>query len=375
MPRTWHDSNPCAQRSCHPIVREVCHNYESVYLEQLAPSWREFHRKQMTHTKVLVVDDDANVGRFLSRTLKRQGFTVETAASVAEAWPMIESESFDLLIVDKTMPEESGMELLARLRDAEIDLPSVMITGNATVETIDEALGMGAEDYISKPFASADHLVARLRSVLDRRTSELLFEVLMGDLTKSILSGTGQSIEFTQLSQSLLDLKLELGRRPACCVVDDDADRREERRSAIYASGIIAVGTAPLTMADQFEEGGEPMVAVVSLETEDGLQLIGTMRRTYPNLTILACASRATVSTALAAIEAGAADFVLIQDEGISAATQRIGRLVRQSRRHHLYLEIVGMLYRAAREVHPDLAEDLIFATSEADKKYILAHP
>lgn len=319
------------------------------------------------------MDDDANVGRFLSRALQRQGFTVKTAESVAEAWPMIESESFDLLLIDKTMPHESGLVLLKRLQDSDLDIPAVMITGDATVETIDEALLLGAEDYISKPFASAAHLVARLRSILDRRTSELLFDVILSDLSKAVLSGTGQSMEFTRLSQSLLSLRLKLGKRPACAVIDDDAERRELRRAAIYDSGVIAIGIAPSDLSGAFQGENEPMVAAVSLESEGALVRIADLHKNYPNTTILACASRADVQTALAAIEAGAADFVLLQDEGISAATQRIDRLVRQARRHHLYLEIVGMLYRAACEVRPDLAEDLIFATSEADKRYILA--
>ncbi len=327
----------------------------------------------MTHTRVLVVDDDADVGRFLTHALKRQGFTVKTAGSVAEAWPMIVAESFDLLLVDKTMPDESGLVLLKRLQDSEYSIPSVMITGDATVETIDEALHLGAEDYIIKPFISASHLVARLRSVLDRRTSELLFDVLLGDLSKAVLSGTGQSMEFTRLSQSLLDLKLKLGKRPACAVVDDDVARREERRDAIYDGGVIAIGVSPSDVPEMFAREKEPMVAVVPLDSIDGLKRIADLHKAYPSLTILACANQAAVATALAAMEAGAADFVLLHEEGISAAVQRIDRLVRQSRRHHLYLELVGMLYRAACEVHPDLAADLIFATSEADKQYILA--
>lgn len=344
-----------------------------MYLEQLAPSWREFHRQQMAHTRVLVVDDDDQVRHYLSRALKRQGFTVKTAASVAEAWPIIQSEPLDLLLIDKSMPNESGLGLLRRLQQAELEIPAVMITGDATVETINEALLLGAEDYISKPFASAAHLVARLRSVLDRRTSELLFDVMLGDLSKAVLSGTGQSLEFTRLSQSLLNLRLKLGKRPACAVIDDDDVRRESRRAAIYEGGVIAIGVAPNEIREHFATENAPMVATVSLETRSALDLIRELHTTYPNVTILACAGLADVQTALSAIEAGAADFVLLQEEGISAAIHRIDRLVRQARRHHVYLEIVGMLYRAACEVRPDLAEDLIFATSEADKRYILA--
>ncbi len=336
----------------------------------LAPNWRKFYLRQMAQARVLIVDDDPNVGRFLCRALSRQGFSAKAVLSVAEAWPLIESETFDLLLVDKTMPKESGLVLLKRLKDSEHKIPTVIVTGDATSETIDEALSLGAVDYISKPFVSIEHLIRRLRGILDRRTSELLFDVMLGDLSKLVLSGTGQSNGFKHLSKSLLDLKVKLGKRPACAVIDDDQDRRDGRRDAIYEAGVIAISVSPTHIQEQFQPE-QPMVAAVSLESGSSLTTIAEIHKNYPHTLVLAAANQAYVGKALAAIEAGAMDFVLMDNEG-AAATQRIERLVIQARRHHLYLEIVGMLYQAAREVHPDLAEDLIFTTNEADKKAIL---
>lgn len=345
-----------------------------MYLEQFAPCWRDFHQQQLAKTRILVVDDDASVGRFLSRTLKRQGFSVDTALSVAEGWALIESKdgAYDLVLLDKTMPNEDGLVLLARLESSIYKIPTVLITGDPSVETVDEALRLGAEDYIRKPFISTEHLIGRIRSVLDRRITELLFDVMLSDLSKAVLSGTGKSDEFTRLSQSLLELRTRLGKRPACAVVDDRLERRKERRAAIYEAGVIAVEVSPLEIDAVFGAPDGPLVAAVSLECDGALAIIEGLHNKYPKLLMMAFANVSDVETALRAVELGASDFTMLYDEGMVACTQRIERLVRQTRRHHLYLEIVALLYRAACEVRPDLTEDLIFAPCEADRKYIL---
>jgi DNA-binding NtrC family response regulator len=327
----------------------------------------------MDRTRVLVVDDEPNVGRFLTRALNRLGFTVTVAHSVDKAWPLIESQPFDLLLVDKTMPEKSGLVLLQQLKDSEHEIPAVLITGDASVETIDEALALGAEDYIAKPFVSTNHLVQRLQSVLDRRVTGLLFDVMLSDLSKALHSGTGKSEKFTKLSQTLLELKVELGKRPACAVVDDDPKRCEERRAAIYEGGVIAVGVSTDDVDKVFNDAKGPMVAAVSLESKDSLKLVEELHQAHPNLLILAFANETDVKAALHAVEAGASDFTLLMEEGMAACSQRIERLVGQARRHFLYLEIASLLYKAARESRPDLADDIIFVTSEADRDYILA--
>ncbi len=356
-----------------PARRHLCHTYPVLYLERFAPSWREFHQLQMSKTRVLVVDDDENVGRFLRRTFKRQGFSVDSVLSVAEGWALIQNAPYDLVLIDKTMPHENGLVLLKRLQESEFNIPAVLITGDPSAETVDEALRLGAEDYIRKPFVSTQHLVSRIGSVLDRRITGLLFDVMLGDLSKAVLSGTGRSDQFTRLSQSLLELKTNIGKRAPCVVIDDDEMRRETRRAAIYEAGVIAIGADPANLDTLFLAEGGPLVAAVSLESEGALEIIGQLHSANPNVPIMAFASVSDVDTALQAVEAGASDFTMLYEEGMVACTQRIERLVRQTRRHHLYLDIVGLLYSAACEVHPDLPEELIFATSPADRQYIMA--
>ena len=98
----------------------------------------------------------------------------EASRLASEAWALIESTPYHLVLIDKTMPDEDGLVLLARLQESQYDIPAVLITGDPSAASVDQALRLGAEDYIRKPFVSKEHLVQRIRSVLDRRITELL---------------------------------------------------------------------------------------------------------------------------------------------------------------------------------------------------------
>lgn len=329
-----------------------------MYLDQFAPSWREFHKQQMSRIRVLVADDDVSVGHFLRRALVAEGFTVVAAPTVKEAWEQITSSTFDLVVVDKTMPDESGLALLAKLRDSRLSIPSILITESPSTESIAEALALGAEDCISKPFVSIDHLVGRLRAVLDKPITGLLFNVILGDLSKAVHSGTGTSKEFLELSQSIIRCKCEIGKRPSFEIIDDDSSRATERRQGLCDHSVLGVTNPQVTHS--------PMVVAVSLESSNSVKKISELRAENPDQEIFAFAKQSDLDQGLAAIREGAADFALLPAEGMISCALRIDRLAHRARRHHLYCDIVGLLYRAACEVRPDLAEDLIFAKAQS---------
>jgi DNA-binding NtrC family response regulator len=317
----------------------------------------------MDQARILVVDDEPNVGRFLIHVLKKSGYTVSVAHSVAEAWPRIESEEFDLLLVDKTMPGQSGSDLLAKLQGSAIEIPTVLLIGDVSVASVNEALALGAADYLSKPIVNTEHFVRRLQSVLDRRLTTLFFDVLLSDLSKALLAGTGKSETFTKLSRSLLSLRAEIGRRPACGVVDDNARLMEARVESIHSQNLISIGVPIEDLDTVFAGPAAPLVAAVSLESKNALSLIEHLHSVYPDLLTLAVAETTNARTALRAVEKGALDYAIIAAEGMRVCGMRIHRLVGQARRHALYVEIAALLYRAAKETRRDLPEDIIFAS------------
>src|SRR6187549_3899929 len=117
---------------------------------------------------VLVIDDEEIMREILETLLTREGYDVRLASSGAEGVELAKSSNFDVAIVDVMMPGMNGLETLAELKKVDDDLPAVMITAFASVETAIAAMKSGAFDYITKPFKNDEVLVV-LRNASERR--------------------------------------------------------------------------------------------------------------------------------------------------------------------------------------------------------------
>jgi len=102
--------------------------------------------------KVLVADDDESMRLACAQTLEQSGFAVASAANGDEALERVSRESFDAALLDLMMPGMPGMEALKKLKQACPDLPVIIITGYATIESAVEAMQRGAYNYLAKPF-------------------------------------------------------------------------------------------------------------------------------------------------------------------------------------------------------------------------------
>ncbi len=100
---------------------------------------------------LLLIDDDDDLRSSIARRLKRQGYSVHDAARPTEGLAMAGKQRFDVALIDLSMPEMDGIELLGHLKEIEPSCQVVMLTGQATVETAVEAMKRGAFDYVTKP--------------------------------------------------------------------------------------------------------------------------------------------------------------------------------------------------------------------------------
>jgi two-component system KDP operon response regulator KdpE len=122
----------------------------------------------MTQQTILVVDDEPPMRKLLSSNLKASGYAVHAAADGTEALKMIDEQPFDLLLLDLTLPGPNGLQVLEAVRrDAE--LPVLIVSGRGRERDKVEALDLGADDYLSKPFGVAE-LLARVKALLRRGT-------------------------------------------------------------------------------------------------------------------------------------------------------------------------------------------------------------
>jgi len=115
---------------------------------------------------ILVVDDDQNVLQMVSRTLELEGFCSITAADGESALALLEKDKPDLVLLDIMMPGLDGFEVLKRIRQRS-SVPVIMLTAKNEVTTVRDTIGLGADDYIRKPFSIVE-LLARIRCKLRR---------------------------------------------------------------------------------------------------------------------------------------------------------------------------------------------------------------
>ncbi len=124
--------------------------------------------------KILIVDDEQPIRQTLSFTLRRQNYDVDQASNRREALERLESNNYDLILLDMRLNGDSGMDLLRYIKKMYPQTEVMMITAFGTVATAVEAMKLGACDYITKPF-NRDELLHRVKNVL--RTKQLESEV------------------------------------------------------------------------------------------------------------------------------------------------------------------------------------------------------
>jgi DNA-binding NtrC family response regulator len=110
----------------------------------------------MNETSILVVDDDVGAQRALLQVLKREGYFVEGASSASIALEKLHDHLFDLLITDIRMERMDGMELMREVRSRWPDIPVIIMTAFASVDTAVRSIHSGAYDYVSKPYEIAE---------------------------------------------------------------------------------------------------------------------------------------------------------------------------------------------------------------------------
>lgn len=167
-------------------------------------------------TVIFVVDDDANIARLLRLALEAEGFVVRTFATAAEV--LDQGTRPHLFLLDRDLPDKDGLELCAEIRQSPswCDLPVIFVTSKSSESERVEGLRL-ADDYIAKPFSSAE-LVARVQAVLRRtRQHPIPSRLAAGDLELDGESMTvyvnGRSVAVTMLEFRLLAyLASNLGR-------------------------------------------------------------------------------------------------------------------------------------------------------------------
>ena len=123
----------------------------------------------LTGARVLVVDDDPGVQVLMKRLLVDEGYTVECVATGNEALRLIEEQDYNLFIVDKNLPDVSGVDLIVRARSLQPDSEVIFVTAYASYESAVATLRLGVFDYLEKPFTDVAIVAEKVRRALEKQ--------------------------------------------------------------------------------------------------------------------------------------------------------------------------------------------------------------
>ena len=132
--------------------------------------------------RILVVEDERDLNRILTKTLTAEGCSVDACFDGLEALDYLSGASYDVIVLDRMMPRMDGMELLSRLREQGDETPVIFLTAKDAVSERVRGLDAGADDYLVKPF-SFDELMARIRVVTRKHSGSTTNLFTVGDLT------------------------------------------------------------------------------------------------------------------------------------------------------------------------------------------------
>ena len=158
--------------------------------------------------RVLIVEDEQKISRFLKKGLTEEGYAVDVAGDGKEALSYAKSGPYDLIILDLMLPKINGIDVCRSIRESSLDVSILILTAKDSIEDRVIGLDAGADDYLVKPFAFAE-LLARIRALLRRprgvTTSKLQVSDLVMDLTRHRVERNGAPVELTPTEYSLLE--------------------------------------------------------------------------------------------------------------------------------------------------------------------------
>ena len=173
--------------------------------------------------KILVIEDERKIARFVQKGLKEFGFAVDVIGRGDEAFEVILDNPFDAIVLDIMLPGRDGLSILRALRERSNAIPVLILTARGEICEKVEGLDLGADDYLAKPFA-IEELAARLRALIRRQTGENLVRYRIQDLTLDVASriarrgsleclmrAPGRVFTRTQLCQHVWEYQFDAG--------------------------------------------------------------------------------------------------------------------------------------------------------------------
>src|SRR5271154_1060406 len=166
--------------------------------------------------RILVVEDEKRIADFLTRGLQGAGYAVDSAANGANALEMVHTTDYDLIILDLMLPDLDGLSVLQKIRNRKVNPPVLILSARDGVDDRVKGLELGADDYLTKPFAFVE-MLARVRALL-RRGQPTPERLQVGDLALDCIrrkvTRSNENVELAPKEFSILEYLMRNRGRP-----------------------------------------------------------------------------------------------------------------------------------------------------------------
>ena len=208
--------------------------------------------------RILVVEDERKVARALREGLEHEGYDVSVAHTGEDGFFLVNTEGFDLLVLDLMLPGRGGLEILTAVRKRGLQTPVLILTARDAIENRVEGLDTGADDYLVKPFAFPE-LLARIRALLRRGKVEPVQRVKAADLDMDFAARTAargsQQLELTAREFDLLQYLVEhQGRVVSREMIAREVWKETARQTSLDNVIDVAIARLRRKLDDQFDK-------------------------------------------------------------------------------------------------------------------------
>jgi two-component system cell cycle response regulator CtrA len=159
--------------------------------------------------RVLLIEDDSATAQGIELMLKSEGFNIYSTDLGEEGIDLGKLYDYDIIVLDLTLPDMHGYDVLKQLRVARVNTPILILSGTADIDTKVRGLGYGADDYMTKPF-NKDELIARINAIVRRSKGHAHSVIRTGDIVVNLDAKTteahGQRVHLTGKEYQMLEL-------------------------------------------------------------------------------------------------------------------------------------------------------------------------
>lgn len=159
--------------------------------------------------RVLLIEDDANTAKSIDMMLSSEGFNVYTTDLGEEGLDLGKLYDYDMILLDLGLPDMNGMDVLKKLRNSRVKTPILILSGYSDVEKKIKGFGIGADDYVTKPFEKSE-LVARIHAIIRRSKGHAESIIRTGQLVVNLdaktVEAAGRPIHLTSKEYQMLEI-------------------------------------------------------------------------------------------------------------------------------------------------------------------------